>query len=186
MRKLLLASLFSLASMHANASLLTFVPTSSVTFSGKNNVVNASTGMVGSLQANQAVTLTVTYLGYEAANINFLTLGTKLANSATNIATIGDTFVIDIGSGLVNIGFGGSGTFGYITNGASSIVSIDPTGTSYDYILGFNDGGSSDGDFDDYVIGLNAAPSLVPLPNALPLMAAAIGIFGMARRRYIG
>ena len=38
------------------------------------------------------------------------------------------------------------------------------------------------GKFNGTINGLTAAPSAVPIPAALPLMASAIGLFGMCRR----
>lgn len=52
-------------------------------------------------------------------------------------------------------------------------------GTSFDFLIGYNDSADVNADFDDYVVGVQA----VPVPAALPLMASALGMFGVARRR---
>jgi len=54
----------------------------------------------------------------------------------------------------------------------------------YQYVIGYNDsaGSLSYGDWDDFVIGVNAAP--IPEPEAYAMLLAGLGLLGfMARRR---
>jgi len=52
-------------------------------------------------------------------------------------------------------------------------------GSNFDFLIGYNDPSTTNADYDDYVVGVQA----VPVPAALPLMASALGMFGVARRR---
>lgn len=68
-------------------------------------------------------------------------------------------------------------------------ITSNIAGTDYgpfDYILGLNDSSTNDYDFDDFVVGLRFQPvSSVPVPAALPLMASALGLFSLLRRRQV-
>ncbi len=83
-----------------------------------------------------------------------------------------------------------AGILGTIVNGQANtstigILFLDATtynadnGTSFDFLIGYNDPSTTNADYDDYVVGVQA----VPVPAALPLMASALGMFGVARRR---
>ncbi|MES2636363.1 MAG: VPLPA-CTERM sorting domain-containing protein [Pseudomonadota bacterium] len=206
MKKILLALGFALVATSAQSAHLTTVGAlqlntgdpafGSVVFSGDtHDVINvggsdATSGVFGQLSALQDTTFAVTFLGKEAANVNFyVSNGSQVAGSGTNVVTVGQSFYFDVAAGVIDFGFTGSAgltasnlntnnqRIAYIQNDGTYIDAN--TGKAYAFLIGFNDGGSRDGDYDDYVVGVSA----VPVPAALPLMASALGAFGIARRR---
>lgn len=200
MKKLLLAVSFALSATVAQADVYTttngflsysYNPTP-VIFTGTNNAVNTQHGFNGQLSANSDAFFSVTFLGKEAGDTNsYLSNGDIVTGTGTDVITSGTTKYFTVAAGVIDFGFTGTGgavasnaglninRIAYLTN---DINAIDPTtGLPFEILIGFNDGGSLDGDFDDYVIGVNA--TAVPVPAALPLMASALGIFGIARRR---
>ena len=57
---------------------------------------------------------------------------------------------------------------------------------TFDYILGFNDSWIGDADFDDFVVGINFAPTPVPLPAAAWLFGSALlGFITISNRRKV-
>lgn len=195
MKKMLLALtlVFSATAVQAETvNHLSLAIDSPVTFTGDaHDVVTGATGGVfGQLSATQDTLFSVTFLGSEASNTNFyVSNGSEVIGTSTSTINVGDTFKFNVGAGLINFGFGGSGTaepasnitnfigkIAYITNDGSY---KDSEGNPFTFLIGFNDGGSPDGDYDDYVVGVSA----VPVPAALPLLASALGMFGVARRR---
>ena len=195
MKKILLALGFTVIATSAqaitvgNLQLNTY---GSTAFNGTNDVINTNTGTFGQLSATQNTTLRFTFLGNEAGNTNSLLFnGFVAAGSATNTATISDSFILNAGTGTVNFGFTGNGglTASNTTNPEENIAFlenvdslVDAAGNPFAFLVGFNDGGSDDADFDDYVVGISEV-SAVPVPAALPLLASALGAFGIARRR---
>jgi len=200
MKKILIALGFTLAAASAQASTITsgdlqLVTTDAITFTGgahdiiKVGGVDALGGTFGQLSALKDTTFAVTFLGKEAYRTNFfLSNGTPVVGSANNVATVGQTFFFDIAAGVIDFGFKGpevtalntdinNQRIAYITNDGSYIDAN--TNNPYSFLIGFNDGDRIDGDYDDYVVGVSA----VPVPAALPLMASALGAFGIARRR---
>ena len=195
MNKLLLALTlaFSVSSVQAEAlSHLSLSTGDSVSFTGNPHdvIAGATGGVFGQLSATTETWLSVTFLGKEAGNVNFyIASGGRVENSATNEVAVGDTFTFNVGSGLIDFGFGGSSTetaasnidnfIGKIAYIANDGTYKDAEGNPFAFLIGFNDGGSTDADYDDYVVGVSA----VPVPAALPLLASALGMFGVARRR---
>ena len=200
MKKTLIALGFTLAAVSAQAATITMgdlqlVTREAVTFSGDaHDIINvgvsdATVGTFGQLSALNDTTFAVTFLGFEAQRTNFLVSnGTSVVGSSNKEATVGQTFFFDVAAGVIDFGFRGpvvtalntdifDQRIAYITNDGSYIDAN--TGNPYSFLLGFNDGDTSDGDYDDYVVGVSA----VPVPAALPLMASALGLFGLSRRR---
>ena len=199
MKKILIALGFTLAAMSAQSATLSLAESGPVVFTtvagtGSANgahdvVVGALGGTFGQLSALNDTTFAVTFLGFEASRTNFfVSNGTSVAGSANFDATVGQTFFFDVAAGVIDFGFRGpevtalntdinNQRIAYITNDGSYIDAN--TGNPYSFLIGFNDGDRSDGDYDDYVVGVSA----VPVPAALPLMASALGAFGIARRR---
>jgi hypothetical protein len=195
MKKLILAvslALVSTASQAITIGKLSLATAGDVVFSGDTHdvITGATGGVFGQLSATADTVLSVTYLGKEAWNTNFYVAnGSEVVGTSTSVVNVGDTFFFNVSAGVLDFGFGGSGTdtfasnlsnyigkIAYITNDGSY---LDASGNPFAFLIGFNDGGSPDGDFDDYVVGVSA----VPVPAALPLLASALGMFGVARRR---
>ena len=199
MKKILIALGFTLAAMSAQSATLSLAESGPVVFTtvagtgsptgAHDVVVGALGGTFGQLSALNDTTFAVTFLGFEASRTNFfVSNGTSVAGSANFDATVGQTFFFDVAAGVIDFGFRGpevtalntdinNQRIAYITNDGSYIDAN--TGNPYSFLIGFNDGDRSDGDYDDYVVGVSA----VPVPAALPLMASALGAFGIARRR---
>ena len=121
--------------------------------------------------------VTFTFLGKEAAAINFFFSG---GPPISNLALVGTTHtVFGVGSGVLSFAFNavvnGAGT-GSITNAIAIYVE-----SSTSVLALFNDGGG-DADFDDMIVRIQV--SAVPVPAALPLLLGGLaGIGFLARRR---
>ena len=205
MKKILIALGFTMAAMSTQAATLSLVVDDpAVVFTtvagtgqttGAHDVITGALGGVaGTLFVDSNAIFRATFLGSEAGDINFYVAnGTPVVGSGTfgpGKVNYLDVFEFAVTAGAVNFGFKDSDTgisasnigdhfqkIAFIANDGSYIDAA--TGNPYEFLIGFNDSGSEDGDYDDYVIGVSA----VPVPAALPLMASALGAFGIARRR---
>lgn len=148
----------------------------------------------------QAVRITITFLGEEAGHLNQLQIGSlSILNSDAKGLVVGP-FVLAAGSALSgtytdltttqSAPLGGSGagfaSFAILGTGASSGAFNRGSmgrGNTYDYIIGFNDARSIDGDYDDLVIGLNITAAQVPEPGNYVLMLAGLAALGLLARR---
>jgi hypothetical protein len=198
MKKILLAVSFVLASTAAQANSLSLFKTGSATIVGSvNDVTGQAIGTTidkGILFADDPFQwVQITYLGSEAAHNNIMTeikIGPDKQLFSNWGSTVGDTAYIrsglfgDLWFGFKDLSTGsstymnGSSSIGYLLSGEAAAA----FGSGYEYVLGFNDSSKVDGDFDDLVVGVKAV-SAVPVPAALPLLASALGMFGIARRR---
>ena len=212
MKKLLVALGFTMAAMSAQASTLSLAPPvsgpSSIHFTeassscpdcGHDVITGATDGLFGTLSIDSDASFVATFLGSEAGNTNFY-VGNGLNVMSNKSSNVGDTFAFDVSAGAINFGFYDQSTgvsaanigdninkIAYITNkyttnemtGERTYDYNDASGNPFAFLIGFNDSGSLDGDYDDYVVGVNA----VPVPAALPLMASALGLFGVSRRK---
>lgn len=147
-------------------------------------------GLTGTLIANTAGTFVATYLG-QVASFNNLYFGTAQNPGAMN-ENIRATASLSVNAGdVVNFWFQDGGDGALFANGtantavrgiayfANTYGLVDNNGRLFDFLIGYNDSADVNADFDDYVVGVNN----VPVPAALPLMASALGMFGVARRR---
>ncbi len=197
MKKVLLALGFTVIATSAQAVTvgnLQLNSYGSTMFSGTNNVVNTNTGIFGQLSTTQNTTLKFTFLGKEAGNTNSLLFNNLVATgSGTNAAVVNDSFTLNANAGVIDFGFTGNGglTASNTTNPQENIVFlenvdsiVDAAGNPFAFLVGFNDGGSDDADFDDYVVGINEV-SPVPVPAAAWLFGSALFGFASFRRHSI-
>jgi hypothetical protein len=205
MKNFLIALGFTLAAMSSQAATLSLDVSGPVVFTtvagtysptGAHDVITgALDGSFGTLSVDEAAIFRATFLGAEAKDVNFYVAnGTDVTESGINVypgsVTVGQSFEFFVSAGNINFGFNDTTTgvsasnigdninkIAYILNNGSYIDAA--TSLPYQFLIGFNDSGDLDGDYDDYVIGVSA----VPVPAALPLMASALGAFCIARRR---
>lgn len=148
-------------------------------------------GKTGTLVANNDGVFSATYLGQVASFANMY-FGTSASLGLLN-ENIGATTTMNVTAGsAINFFFQDGGNGSTFANGtlngliqgiayfANTAGLIDPTtGAAFDFLIGYNDTSDVNSDFDDFVVGVSA----VPVPAALPLMASALGVFGLARRK---
>lgn len=152
-----------------------------------------SQGLSGTLMAQEAGTISFTYLGKEAWNNNrFSFNGQRLTDDSRegSPALLGTTFSADIGAGKVNFSFTDVTRGKTYQNGSyGAMVFVSDVSTSqfgnFDFIVAFNDKGivknPMDSDFDDLVMGVNFTPAVtpaIPEPSTYALMA--LGLLGVA------
>ena len=183
-----------LASSMTHASLMSFVG-SPDTFLG--DITGDDFGFVGTellgreVVANQQVSIKFTALFSESGWENaFFTFGDVLVEPAN----IGDSLTYTFDAGVIDFAFvstqpddslsgviNGQNEFGYLNNLPDFLVVAHSDGY---FQLGFNDGYTGDGDYDDFVIG--AQVTAVPVPAAAWLFGTGlIGLAGVARTRRV-
>lgn len=206
MKKLLVALGFAMAASAANANIVSGGLTlagngiADMSFSdagwgpisglAEGYYVNGD-GLTGTLTANGNGIFTATYLG-QVASYDNLYFGTDLSTGHAN-ENIGATTSMTVTEGsIINFFFQDGGNGSFFANGtdnashqgiayfANTAGLMDATGQVFDFLIGYNDSADVNSDFDDYVVGV---VNHVPVPAALPLMASALGAFGLSRRK---
>ena len=165
-------------------------------------------GAFGALSASTTGTLSVTYLGNSGLWLDQLRFGSSAGGGILDEACcIGRSITAQVGAGVVDFQF--EDDHGGVTVNGSPSSSVPPqfaflldnlqstsfaasfiykdVNYNFQYLLGFNDNFSGDFDYDDFVVGVNFAPSsVVPLPAAAWLFGSAIlGFVSLANRRRV-
>lgn len=180
MKKVLLAVTLALAANVAQAALVF----SSGGTTAATNAINDFTGgaigttyQFGTLSAAVSNTIRFTFLGgVEAGWTNLFVNGMNVIN---NKSAVGSTFdFVTTSAGPLSFRFVSQD--GFIDNNGSANIAVLQNFGVHQFVLMLDDNHQGKHtDFDDHIIGV----SQVPVPAALPLMASALGMFGVARRR---
>lgn len=163
-----------------------------VSSSGDNYAVNVNNGAVTTATSiasgysavaysNSDSTKTTAPANTQLYYINSDTDTLSVANSGFNNPTI--SLVGALGFDILKA----NGFEIFADGSAFSAVNMDD-GSLDSQLLSINlstGAASSLGKFSGTINGLTAAPSAVPVPAALPLMASALGLFGLSRRRQL-
>ncbi len=183
MKKILLALGLTFAAMSAQAALTFSQVGTTVETNFQNDVTGDDAGTAyayGNLFAEAGDIVTFTNLSSftEAGYTNVFINGESVfSNKSGNGDTYSFTSVL---GGQLNFSFidGKGVTF---NQGDSSIAVLlgSEIGFADQFVLLLDDSAVGFTDFDDHAVGVSA----VPVPAALPLMASALGAFGIARRR---
>lgn len=198
MKKLLLSAFLLMGSVSAEAAGLSILNAEAINFSGYDGepvtyTGERNSGFTGTVNALFDGNLTAVYLGQESDHINRFRF--EVGNRLNEWDDIGAAIYTEVDAGALRFRFVDTdGVNENFINGRTrsfaimdGFISDNIAGTDYgpfDYILGLNDSNRLDGDYDDFVVGLRFQPvSSVPVPAALPLMATALGLFGLQRRR---
>lgn len=159
---------------------------------GSNSAVNVNTGAV---VAQTSIATGFSAIGYSnsdptqtAAPANTQLYYINSANDTLSVATTGfaNPTITLIGAIGIDI-LRANGFELFSNNQAFAAINIDD-GTADSKLLSINlSTGASTllGSFNGTLNGLTSAPSAVPVPAALPLMASALGLFGLSRRRKV-
>jgi hypothetical protein len=213
MKRFLLAAIALLAfTGSVGATGLYIAGPTAVAFDGSYNpapagvTANYNSGWFGQIMATSPGTVTATYLGQESGYLNSYSLdffsnmllesnapGTQVSAFITGVAPILLDFSFntkkkDVGyiekvnnGDVFSVTSPSFAILGDYLARQSATISGQPQ--RFDYILGFNDSWTGDADFDDFVVGINFTPSVVPLPAAAWLFGSALFGFVMVSNR---
>ena len=182
MKKILIALGFTMAAMSAQAALVFNPIGTTIATNQFNDILDLNAGaqfQYGTLSADAGDVLVFTNLigDVEAGFTNlFINESQVFSNKVGNNTSFTYTALV---SGALNFKFKSQG--GFIDNNGSQNIAVlsNVAGFSDEFLLLLDDSFAPHMDFDDHAVGV----SVVPVPAALPLLASALGAFGIARRR---
>jgi len=195
MKKLALSSIFvaAMAAASVASAGLTFTSTGTGTRTEMYNVAGQTFASgtevsLGYLSVSGPGTVTYSYVGEESGykNVfyNLYVSGSKLVEGAAGASISQDVTA----AGALNFKFTDSAG-GYAVNGGArsdnaSIGLISSADNSF--LIGYNDiggGGSTLGDWDDFVVRVSFVAAPVPEPESYAMMLAGLGVMGLIARR---
>lgn len=200
------ATILSLTAGTADTLDSSYNPEDGATGAANGDAITVADSFGEGLLLDGQAQLFFTYLGEEASFNNFFNLVVGNVNLFTNNSNYGDTsgpiVLSPDANGFLPFKFVSNGT-GNVVNGAVagagalSTIAFKLLSASLNnavFLALFNDAGGPDADYDDMVIKIEARRSVeitpqVPLPAALPLLAAglgALGFTGWRRKRRAG
>ena len=206
MKKVIIALGFALASTMVNAASLSILNDGNLNNTIHNSIgdgsdelwggdgstldaglyAEGSTHATGTLISTINGFFTATFLGKVAAFDNMYVGGTTIGNNVGASATVASFAGQAIDFNFIDGGNGSVFENGDANQRFQGILFLDATpwntihNTNFDFLIGYNDTATVNSDYDDYVVGV---VNQVPVPAALPLMASALGLFGLSRRR---
>ncbi|HEY0563331.1 MAG TPA: DUF4394 domain-containing protein [Methylophilus sp.] len=163
-----------------------------VSTAGDNYAVNANTGAV-----TTATSIAAGFSGVAYSNSNPLQAGAPASTALYYLDSTNDTLSVATGAfnaptinlvGMIGVDILRANGLELFGNGSLFAAVNTDDGTFDSKLLLINVvNGSSQllGSFNGTLNGLAAAPSAVPVPAALPLMASALGLFGVSRRKVL-
>ena len=185
MKKVLIALGFTMSAMSSQAALVFNAGGLTAPTNAYNDILKVNAGATfqyGSLsaQAGDVITFTNLIKNVEAGYKNLFINGTEVfSNKTGNNNSFSYTAAT---SGALNFKFISQGGFTDFNGSKNIAVLSNVKGFSDQFLLLLDDSFKGHRDFDDHSVGVSAV-SAVPVPAALPLMASALGAFGIARRR---
>lgn len=140
-------------------------------------------GVLGKLYSDETVAISATYLGKEAGDKNSFTLGDQVLLDSVAVGT-SVSYVFD--AGLIDFTFKdltlGTSVSNGTVGGTPSFAFLKGYG-DYAFLIGFNDSGSTDKDYDDFVVGIKYECIPIPEPESFAMMLAGLGLMGFRSTR---
>ena len=184
MKKVLIALGFTFVAMSSQATVVFNFSGLTVPTNAFNDILSEDAGAVyefGTLSADAGDVITFTNLisDVEASFNNFFVNDMQVFSNKEGDSNSFNFTVLN--SGVLDFQFVSQGGF-IDSNGSQNIAVLsDVENFNGEFLLLLDDSFVTHMDFDDHAVGVSTV-SAVPVPAALPLMATALGAFGIARR----